>query len=137
MAERADVLVVGGGVVGVCTAFSLVERGIRVTLDHPEIYLAQVRAMMKASEGLDNLRIMLPMITSITEVEEAMSLVERAYQEVLEEGVDHRVRRFVGRVIRPVGHSHAMGKSQQTVDIDRVIQRGPSPRRVFAHSVTQ
>src|SRR5690606_14866460 len=36
-------------------------RGIRVTLDHPEIFLAQVRAMMKASVGLDNLRIMLPM----------------------------------------------------------------------------
>jgi phosphotransferase system enzyme I (PtsP) len=33
-------------------------RGIRVTLDHPEIFLAQVRAMLKANEGLDNLRIM-------------------------------------------------------------------------------
>jgi D-amino-acid dehydrogenase len=30
--ERSDVLVVGGGVVGVCTAHSLVERGIRTTL---------------------------------------------------------------------------------------------------------
>ena len=37
-------------------------RGIRVTLDHPEIFLTQVRAMLKASEGLNNLRIMLPMI---------------------------------------------------------------------------
>ena len=40
-------------------------RGIRVTLDHPEIFLVQVRAMMKASEGLNNLRIMLPMISNV------------------------------------------------------------------------
>lgn len=63
-------------------------RGIRVTLDHPEIFLLQVRAMMKASVGLDNLKIMLPMITSVTEVEEAQHLIYRAYQEVLEEGID-------------------------------------------------
>ncbi|RMF00112.1 MAG: phosphoenolpyruvate-protein phosphotransferase PtsP, partial [Alphaproteobacteria bacterium] len=64
-------------------------RGIRVTLDHPEIFMVQARAMLKANEGLKgDLRIMLPMITSISEVEEAMGLVERAYQEVLEEGVN-------------------------------------------------
>ena len=62
-------------------------RGIRVTLDHPEIFLVQVRAMLRANEGLlGDLRIMLPMISSISEVEEAKVLVERAYQEVLEEG---------------------------------------------------
>lgn len=61
-------------------------RGIRITLDHPEIFLPQLRAMLKASEGLDNLRIMLPMITSVTEVEEAQHLIYRAYAEVLEEG---------------------------------------------------
>ena len=40
-------------------------RGIRVTLDHPEIFLAQVRAMMRANEGVNaQLRIMLPMVSS-------------------------------------------------------------------------
>ena len=62
-------------------------RGIRVTLDHPEIFLVQVRAMLKASVGLDNLRIMLPMITSVYEVEEAMHLIHRAHTEVLSEGL--------------------------------------------------
>lgn len=61
-------------------------RGIRVTLDHPEIFLVQIRAMLWASESLDNLRIMLPMVSSITEIEEAMHLIHRAYLEVLEEG---------------------------------------------------
>ena len=62
-------------------------RGIRVTLDHPEIFLVQVRAMLKASVGLDNLRIMLPMISSIFEVEEALRLIHRAHAEVLAEGL--------------------------------------------------
>ena len=60
-------------------------RGIRVTLDHPEIFLVQVRAMLKASVGLDNLRIMLPMVSSVFEVEEAQHLIHRAYGEVLRE----------------------------------------------------
>lgn len=63
-------------------------RGIRVTLDHPEIFLVQIRAMIKASEGLNNLRIMLPMVSSVMEVEEAQHLIYRAYAEVEEEGFD-------------------------------------------------
>ena len=61
-------------------------RGIRVTLDHPEIFLVQMRAMLKASEGLDNLRIMLPMISNVNEVEEALHLIYREYHEVCAEG---------------------------------------------------
>ncbi len=60
-------------------------RGIRVTLDHPEIFLAQVRAMLKASEGLDNLRIMLPMVSGVAELEAAQVLIYRAFHELLEE----------------------------------------------------
>ncbi len=63
-------------------------RGIRVTLDHPEIFLAQVRAMMKASEGLNNLRIMLPMISHTSELEASQALIHRAHSELLEEGRD-------------------------------------------------
>ncbi|MGB1271517.1 MAG: phosphoenolpyruvate--protein phosphotransferase, partial [Endozoicomonas sp.] len=62
-------------------------RGIRVTLDHPEIFLVQIRAMLKASVGLDNLRIMLPMISSVFEVEDALHLIHRAHAEVLSEGL--------------------------------------------------
>jgi phosphotransferase system enzyme I (PtsP) len=63
-------------------------RGIRVTLDHPEIFLVQTRAMLKASEGLDNLRILLPMISGIQELEEALHLIHRSWGEVRDEGVD-------------------------------------------------
>jgi len=63
-------------------------RGIRVTLDHPEIFLVQVRAMLRASEGLNNLRIMLPMVTSVHEVEEAKRQIDRALTELLDEGYE-------------------------------------------------
>ncbi|MCR9278025.1 MAG: phosphoenolpyruvate--protein phosphotransferase [Pseudomonadaceae bacterium] len=64
-------------------------RGVRVTLDHPEIFLVQVRAMLKANEGLKgDLRIMLPMISSVDETLEAKALVEQAYAEVLDEGLN-------------------------------------------------
>lgn len=61
-------------------------RGIRVTLDHPEIFLVQIRAMLRAAEGLDNLRIMLPMVTSVQEVDEAKQLIAQAVDELREEG---------------------------------------------------
>src|SRR5690606_11592084 len=61
-------------------------RGIRVTLDHPEIFLAQIRAMIKASEGLNNLRILLPMITNVPELDASKILIHRVYKDLLEEG---------------------------------------------------
>ena len=61
-------------------------RGIRVTLDHPEIFLTQVRAMLKANEALDNLRILLPMVTAIDELRAARALIGRCHAEVLSEG---------------------------------------------------
>ncbi|OGT52110.1 MAG: phosphoenolpyruvate--protein phosphotransferase [Gammaproteobacteria bacterium RIFCSPHIGHO2_12_FULL_41_15] len=57
-------------------------RGIRISLDHPEIFLQQVRAMLQASSGFNNLRIMLPMITNVNEVESALHLIRQAYEEV-------------------------------------------------------
>jgi phosphotransferase system enzyme I (PtsP) len=64
-------------------------RGIRLTLDHPEIFLVQIRAMLRASIGLDNLSIMLPMITSVSEVSEAKRLIRQAFYEVEEEAQEH------------------------------------------------
>ena len=57
-------------------------RGIRFTLDQPEIFLVQVRAMLRANLECQNLRIMLPMISTIEEVYEAKRLIAQAWQEV-------------------------------------------------------
>lgn len=63
-------------------------RGVRITLDHPEIFLSQMRAMLRASEGLNNMRIMLPMISDVAEVDEALRLLRKAHLEVRDEGYD-------------------------------------------------
>ena len=63
-------------------------RGIRVTLDHPEIFMAQVRAMLRASIGLENLQIMLPMISNVNEVNSATQLIKRAHRELLQDNLD-------------------------------------------------
>lgn len=61
-------------------------RGIRITLDHPEIFLVQLRAMLRASIGLNNLNILLPMISNVAEVDRALHLIGRAHHELIEAG---------------------------------------------------
>ena len=67
-------------------------RGIRITLDQPEIFLIQVRAMMRANAATGNLSILLPMVTSIEEIDEAKRLIERAAREV-EEMIGYEIPR--------------------------------------------
>jgi phosphotransferase system enzyme I (PtsP) len=63
-------------------------RGIRISLDHPEIFIQQIRAMLHASEGLNNLSLLLPMISTVNEVEESQRLIKQAHKELLEEGIN-------------------------------------------------
>jgi len=61
-------------------------RGIRFSLDHPEIFLIQLRAMLRANAGLNNLQVLFPMISKVGEVDEALGLLARAHRELLQEG---------------------------------------------------
>ena len=63
-------------------------RGVRISLDHPEIFLTQIRAMLRAAVGYNNLQIMLPMVSSVSEVDELMLLIHRAFDELEEEGYE-------------------------------------------------
>jgi phosphotransferase system enzyme I (PtsP) len=62
-------------------------RGIRLTLDNPGVFLIQLRAMLRANAGYGNLQILLPMISSPTEVDEVHALLDRAERELLHEGL--------------------------------------------------
>ncbi|MFG1488012.1 phosphoenolpyruvate--protein phosphotransferase, partial [Oceanospirillum sp. HFRX-1_2] len=90
-------------------------RGIRVTLDHPEVFLVQVRAMLRASEGLNNLQIMLPMVSNLPEVTESISLIERAFTELCEEGLDLK-RPDIGVMIEVPGTIYQVSRIAQLVD---------------------
>ncbi len=52
-------------------------RAIRLCLSEPPIFLAQVRAMLRASHYGD-VRILLPMLANLKELEQALSLIEMA-----------------------------------------------------------
>lgn len=87
-------------------------RGVRVTLDHPEIFLQQVRAMLKANEEIGNLSIMLPMISSVNEVELSMRLIHQAHQELQDEGLKTKMPK-VGLMVEvpaAVYQSHKLAK---------------------------
>jgi len=60
-------------------------RGIRITLDHPEIFMTQARAMLRANIGLNNCHILLPMVTNRVELDDALILIHRAKNELEEE----------------------------------------------------
>ncbi|MDH3390114.1 MAG: phosphoenolpyruvate--protein phosphotransferase, partial [Gammaproteobacteria bacterium] len=60
-------------------------RGIRVSLDHPEIFVTQLRAMFRADVGNHNLEILLPMISGRREVEESLVFIHRVRDEIEEE----------------------------------------------------
>ncbi len=60
-------------------------RGVRVTLDHPEIFLVQLRAIIKASAGNNNLKIALPMIATLEELDHCNRLINQAYSEIQSE----------------------------------------------------
>lgn len=61
-------------------------RGIRITLDHPEIFLGQLRALLRANAGLGNLRLLLPMVSRVREVLDTRELLGEAYDGLLAEG---------------------------------------------------
>jgi phosphotransferase system enzyme I (PtsP) len=63
-------------------------RGIRIMLDHPEIFLTQIRAILKVNVYQNNLRLMLPMISDVGEVDESIGLIKKAYKELIDEGND-------------------------------------------------
>ncbi|RUM93095.1 MAG: phosphoenolpyruvate-protein phosphotransferase PtsP [Thiothrix sp.] len=62
-------------------------RGIRISLDHPEIFMTQLRAMLRASVETQNLHVLFPMISSMQELNESLDLLQRARAELEEEGL--------------------------------------------------
>ncbi|MFT7621832.1 MAG: phosphotransferase system enzyme I (PtsP) [Myxococcota bacterium] len=63
-------------------------RGLRVTLDLPDLFSIQLRAAIRASAGSNNLKILFPMVTCVSELRRARTLVADAYEQVARTGRD-------------------------------------------------
>ncbi len=60
-------------------------RGIRYCLGEPAFFKQQLRALLRAGVGHD-LRVMLPMVATLSEVQQAKQLITQARQEVMSDG---------------------------------------------------
>ena len=67
-------------------------RGIRLLLERRDLFVSQIRAMLRASRH-GPIRIMFPLITSLTEFQETMLIVRQIEQQLRDEGMsfDDRV----------------------------------------------
>ena len=61
-------------------------RGLRFSLEHPELFMVQLRAILRASQGR-NVGILLPMVSSADEIREARGYLTRAQRELKNENV--------------------------------------------------
>jgi phosphotransferase system enzyme I (PtsP) len=62
-------------------------RGIRLSLDHPEIFKTQLRAMLRAGAVYPNLAILFPMITCVHELNEALGMLREVHAELRKAGL--------------------------------------------------
>ncbi len=77
-------------------------RAIRYCLDQREIFKTQLRAILRAgSKG--NIKIMLPMITTLIELDQALELLETCKKELNEEGKDFDPKMQTGIMIETPG----------------------------------
>lgn len=61
-------------------------RGMRFTLDNSPLLMTQVRAMIRSARGHDNLRILLPMVSSSSELDDFCELLNDALEQLQSEG---------------------------------------------------
>ncbi len=73
-------------------------RSIRVCLDHPEIFRPQIRAILRAAVGRD-IRMMLPLITRVDEVQRAREMVDEERARLLAAGEAAAEHLLVGVMI--------------------------------------
>ncbi|MBR9726636.1 phosphoenolpyruvate--protein phosphotransferase [Shewanella intestini] len=57
-------------------------RGIRLSLDHPELFLVQLRAMLQAAQKCEQLHILLPMVSNLDEIDSALAYLHQAYTDL-------------------------------------------------------
>jgi phosphotransferase system enzyme I (PtsI) len=73
-------------------------RGIRICLDRPELFLTQLRALLRAS-AKKNVRILLPMVSKLSEVRRTKEHVKQAKEELKSRNIKFDLRIKIGVMI--------------------------------------
>ena len=74
-------------------------RSIRFSLKHKEIFETQIRAILRAAHGKENIRLMFPLISSIDEFIEARQVVSDCSRDLEHESIAHNNRLAIGMMI--------------------------------------
>lgn len=77
-------------------------RAVRYCLDRPEVFLGQMRAILRAGAH-GNVAMMIPMITAMEEVDAVFDVLESARQSLRSEGLSHAERCPVGALVETPG----------------------------------
>ncbi|MFA5834793.1 MAG: phosphoenolpyruvate--protein phosphotransferase [Bacteroidota bacterium] len=90
-------------------------RGIRLLLDRPEVFLTQLRAMLRAS-AYGEIWIMLPMISGIKEIRQSKEYLEIAKKELREKHVPFDENIKIGAMIEVPSAAILAGEIAEEVD---------------------
>ena len=90
-------------------------RGIRFTLDHTEIFLTQLRALLRANVGIGNLQILFSMISEIHEIDAAFGLLDCAYSDLTAEG-HAAAKPHIGAMIEVPSVAYIIAEMAKRVD---------------------
>jgi phosphotransferase system enzyme I (PtsP) len=74
-------------------------RSIRFSLKMKEVFVQQIRAILRAGAGRKSLRIMFPMISSLDEFFQARGVVEESMARLTAEGLDFHVNPEIGMMV--------------------------------------
>jgi phosphotransferase system enzyme I (PtsP) len=74
-------------------------RSIRFSLKHKRVFQTQIRAILRAAHGKENIRLMFPLISSIDEFLESRQIVSDCALDLEQEGIDHNDSLSVGMMI--------------------------------------
>jgi phosphoenolpyruvate-protein phosphotransferase (PTS system enzyme I) len=90
-------------------------RAIRFCLAEPRLFLTQLRAILRATH-YGNVRILLPMLASVSEIDQALAMIDRARESLREQNVPFRHDVAVGGMIEIPAAALAMGSFLRKLD---------------------
>ncbi len=91
-------------------------RDIRFTLAHPDVFLLQLKSIIRVNIGNDNFSITLPMISGIDELKLACVLINQAYEEVLNEYNQDFAQPLVGMMVEAPSMIYLLPKAAELID---------------------
>lgn len=83
-------------------------RAIRYCLAEPQLFLAQLRAILRASH-VGNVQILIPMLAHVTEIEQTLTMIEQAKQQLRERRCKFNEHIAVGGMIEIPAAALALG----------------------------